>query len=91
MHWYCVGLLWNGTDWYCPNGCLEDGSPRLGVLVIFYRHRQVRGALGEVLLQGDLADVAQNWTLGLIVQLLKASLVHPLVKSGYLCSWCLKV
>lgn len=70
MHWYCVGLLWNGADWYCPKGCLEvDGFPRLGVLGIFYRHRQVRGALGEVLLQGDLADVdAQNRTLGLMVQ-----------------------
>lgn len=28
----------------------------LGVLVIFYRHRQVRGALGEVLLQGYLCS-----------------------------------
>lgn len=28
----------------------------LGILVIFYRHRQVRGALGEVLLQGYLCS-----------------------------------
>lgn len=57
-----------------------DGSPRLGALGIFYRHRRVQGALGEVLLQGDLAKDAQNRTPSLVLQL-KASLVHLLVKA----------
>ena len=46
-------------SWMLPNG--SPDFPRLGVLGIFYHHGHVRGALGEVLLQGDLAKVLVPW------------------------------